>query len=75
MDREQFRELVAKAIDSLPEEFRSRLENVAIVVVDWPSPGELASAGLRRGEALLGLYQGVPQTKRGTTTVWWLRIR
>lgn len=65
MDREQFRELVAMAIASLPEEFHSRLENVAIVVADWPSPGELASAGLRRGETLLGLYQGVPQTKRG----------
>ena len=65
MDRERFRELVAQAIDSLPEEFRSKLENVDVVVADWPSPHQMASVGLKRGQTLLGLYQGVPQTKRG----------
>jgi predicted Zn-dependent protease with MMP-like domain len=65
VDRARFRELVAQAIDSLPEEFRGKLENVDVVVADWPSPPQLASARLGRGQTLLGLYQGVPLTKRG----------
>jgi predicted Zn-dependent protease with MMP-like domain len=62
MDRERFEELVAKAIESLPEEFIDRLENVDIVVQDSPSRAQLASVG--RGMTLLGLYQGVPHTRR-----------
>ena len=65
MDRARFEELVVIAIDSLPEEFRTRLHNVDVVVADFPSPGELARVGQGRRETLLGLYQGVPQTKRG----------
>ena len=65
MDRERFQELVTRAVDSLPEEFRTRLENVDVVVEDWPSPSQLASVGLRQGHTLLGLYEGVPLTKRG----------
>ncbi len=65
MDRARFRELVAQAIDSLPEEFRGKLENIDVVVADWPSPHQMDSVRLRRGQTLLGLYQGVPLTKRG----------
>ena len=65
MDRERFRELVAQAIDALPEEFRERLENVDVVVADWPSRSQLARVGLTERQTLLGLYQGVPLTKRG----------
>jgi predicted Zn-dependent protease with MMP-like domain len=62
MTRERFEELVAKAIDDLPEEFRAGLENVDVVVQDYPSKRQLARIG--RGMTLLGLYEGVPQTKR-----------
>ena len=65
MDRERFQELVTRAVDSLPEEFCTRLENIDVVVEDWPSPSQLASVGLRQGHTLLGLYEGVPLTKRG----------
>ena len=65
MDRKRFQELVARVVDSLPEEFRTRLENIDVVVEDWPSPSQLASTRLRGGQTLLGLYQGVPLTKRG----------
>ena len=64
MERTRFQELVVKAVDSLPDEFRDRLENVDVVVDDLPSPGQLTSTGLGRGQTLLGLYQGVPQTRR-----------
>ena len=56
---------MARAVDSLPEEFRTRLENIDVVVEGWPTQGQRAKVGLRRGQTLLGLYQGVPLTKRG----------
>jgi len=65
MDRERFRELVAEAIAGLPEEFRDKLTNVDVVVADLPSPAQLAGVRLGRYQTLLGLYQGVPLTKRG----------
>lgn len=65
MDRERFEWLVERAVASLPEEFSARLENVDVVVEDWPSHHELARLGLRSRYQLLGLYQGVPLTRRG----------
>ena len=65
MDRERFEWLVAKAVDSLPDEFSTKLENIDVVVEEQPTPNQLAEVGLKRGETLLGLYQGVPLTKRG----------
>lgn len=65
MDRERFEWLVARAVESLPEEFRAKLENVDVVVEAWPTQDQMAKAGLGRGQTLLGLYQGVPQTRRG----------
>jgi len=65
MEREKFEALVTKAIEELAPEFRERLENVDVVVQDWPTPRQLAAVGLKGRRALLGLYQGVPVTKRG----------
>ena len=45
------------------------LDNVAIVVREWPSPQELARAGLGPRQLLLGLYVGVPKTRRGARYV------
>ena len=64
MDRERFEWLVAEVVDSLPDEFHTKLENIDVVVQDEPTPSQLAEIGLKRGETLLGLYQGVPLTKR-----------
>ncbi len=65
MDRERFERLVERVVASLPEEFHARLENIDVVVEDWPNQSQLAKLGLRDGHALLGLYQGVPLTERG----------
>jgi predicted Zn-dependent protease with MMP-like domain len=54
MDEERFEELVAEALDSIPEELARRMENVAVFVKDRS-----------RVRGLLGLYQGVPLTDRG----------
>ena len=51
-----FEEYALDALDSLPQELRTRMSNVEIVIEDEPPPGE----------PLLGLYQGVPLTSRGS---------
>ncbi len=65
MDRGRFEWLVAGVVEDLPEEFLSKLRNIDIVVEDRPNSAQVVKAGLRRGETILGLYEGVPQTRRG----------
>lgn len=65
MNREVFERLVAQAVDGLPEQFITRLKNIDVVVEEQPASAKLAEVRLRRGETLLGLYEGVPLTKRG----------
>ncbi len=65
MDDQEFEKLVGEAIDSLPEEFAKRLNNVSVVVEDWPTSAQMRKMGLPSWALLFGLYQGVPQTKRG----------
>ncbi len=65
MDRERFELLVKKAIEDLPEEFLSMLQNIDVVVEDSPTATQLDESGIRRSRTLLGLYEGVPLTNRG----------
>jgi len=65
MRREKFEELVARALDDLPQEFQQKLENIAVVVEDWPSRDQLAEIGLRHRSELLGLYEGTPLAEGG----------
>ena len=65
MDREEFQQLVARAVENLPGDFLEALQNVAIIVDDRPTATQITRAGLSRNQTLLGLYEGVPQTKRG----------
>lgn len=57
---EGFEALVADALDEIPPGLATAVENVAVVVADWPTPAQLAG---RRG-TLLGLYEGIPLTRR-----------
>jgi predicted Zn-dependent protease with MMP-like domain len=65
MDTEKFEKLVIRAVESLPEEFRERLDNVDVIVADEPTLKQLSKTERKRGEILLGLYEGVPLTERG----------
>jgi predicted Zn-dependent protease with MMP-like domain len=65
LDRERFRELVVMAVTELPEEFLSQLHNLDVIVEDHPTISQRRRAGLGFGHTLLGLYEGVPQTRRG----------
>lgn len=65
LNREEFEEIVKKAVKDLPPEFRSKLDNVAIVIADKPDSGQLKKLRLRKGKTLiLGLFEGVPKPKR-----------
>ena len=56
MSRERFEELVAEALDEVPAELLSVMNNVVILVEDAPPDG---------GMGLLGLYEGHALTNRG----------
>jgi predicted Zn-dependent protease with MMP-like domain len=61
----RFEQLVAEALEEIPEPFASHLDNVHIVVEEEPSLEDLSRADVESGNTLYGLYQGVPQTARG----------
>lgn len=65
MDMQEFEKLVGEAIDGLPEQIRQKMDNVAVVVEDSPTPSHLKKGGTAVGSILLGLYEGIPRTKRG----------
>ena len=56
--RHRFEELVAQALDGLPEWVHRHLENVDVLIEERPPPDD---------PELLGLYEGVPLTERDGT--------
>ncbi len=64
MTRRRFERLVVKALKGVPEEIRSLMDNVAMLVQSRPTPAQLAEVGLSSNATLLGLYQGVPLPDR-----------
>lgn len=67
LTRSAFEEAVERAISRLPEEIRSRMENMAIMVEPRPSTDLLAEMGLGPEETLFGLYTGIPLPQRSAT--------
>lgn len=65
MDRNEFEKLVQEGFLLIPEKFRERIRNVALLVEDEPSGEVRKREGLAEGETLLGLYHGIPNTARG----------
>lgn len=60
MRSEDFDALVERAFRRIPPRFRNRMDNVAVVVEDEPSPGQLRRGRVPSGGTLLGLYEGRP---------------
>ena len=58
MQRRRFEQLVEEALAQLPAGFRAKLENIVVLVEDAPG------RELGRGKRLLGVFQGVPRTKK-----------
>ena len=63
--RRRFRRLVEQALERLPDEFQARLQNVAVVIEDWPSRALLRDLDVPEDELLFGLYEGLPLTEWG----------
>lgn len=62
---EAFEQMIADAIDALPDRFLDHAKNVAIVWDHDPSLQQRQEMKLRPYESLYGLYQGIPLTRRG----------
>src|SRR4029453_7145669 len=63
--RKVFESLVHEAIRDLPQQFREKLTNMAIIIEDYPSEDLLDRMEVPDDETLFGLYEGVPLTERG----------
>jgi len=64
VSKADFAQIVQEAIEALPERFSSAVEDVSIEVLDRPAARQLSRLGTKKGGLLLGLYTGVPRTKR-----------
>ena len=65
MDAEQFEALVEQALDSLPPEIDAALDNLVIIIQDWPSREQMRDNDIRNRYGILGLYEGVALPDRG----------
>jgi predicted Zn-dependent protease with MMP-like domain len=60
VSRDRFEELVGEALDGLPEQLGQAMDNVAVLVEDWPTADQLGDTP----GTLLGLYEGISLTRR-----------
>ena len=61
----EFDVLITRAMNELPEKYIKGLDNVAIVMADEPTPEQQHKMHVDNQHLLLGLYEGIPLTKRG----------
>lgn len=64
---EEFANYISRAIDELPPEYISSLDNIAITYDDQPNEHQVKKLKLRGDSLLLGLYEGIPLTQRGSS--------
>ncbi len=65
MTKEKFEEIVREGIEAIPERFLKKLDNVDICIEEEPTSYQLEKMKTKKGFLIFGLYEGVPQTKRG----------
>ncbi len=64
MELDRFSELVDEAIASIPEDFRTKLDNISVIIEPIARPGLTRDMDYNPW-GLLGVYQGVPYKQRG----------
>ncbi len=64
---DEFEKIVEEGMRAIPEKFLRQLDNVAIVIEDEPTPAQKKKLNVHPGWTLFGLYEGVPQVKRGAS--------
>ncbi len=60
--RNEFEDIVKRTIESLPDDMLKKIENVEFIVLEQPLPHQLEQ---HKGQMLLGLYEGIPLSRRG----------
>jgi predicted Zn-dependent protease with MMP-like domain len=61
----EFEKIVEQAIDNIPDMYAEKLQDIIFKTEHFPNDHQRQRLGLRRCDALFGLYEGVPLTKRG----------
>jgi predicted Zn-dependent protease with MMP-like domain len=64
MKRAEFEALVESALRRIPRRFRDAMQNLGIIVEDWPDPDLMEEVAGDRNEVLYGLFTGRPLTER-----------
>ena len=62
MERDKFEEIIADTLQSIPDKFKDKIENLSIVIEDGDMDPILKNKKDTRNRYTLGLYQGVPAT-------------
>lgn len=62
---DQFSAFISRAMDEMPEQYMKHLNNVVVTYADEPDSHQVRKLHLRGDQLLLGLYEGIPLTKRG----------
>lgn len=62
----EFHRLVDESIETIPEIFKSKLDNIVFIIEDYPGADDMRRLNLKDITSLLGLYSGVPYTHRST---------
>ncbi|MEK7618069.1 MAG: metallopeptidase family protein [Patescibacteria group bacterium] len=57
MEKQEFENLIAQAVEALPSSIRKKMDNVGIVLEEGESPNN----------SLFGLYHGISQARRGSS--------
>ena len=65
LNRTEFEKIVEEGIEAIPEKFLRKLNNVAIVIEAEPTLAQKKKLNIHPDWTLFGLYEGVPQTRRG----------
>ena len=66
MDKLEFKKIVSEAISTLPNHIQKAIDNVVFIVEPRSFNQKIKGVGIAKDEMLLGLYEGIPQIKRGS---------
>ncbi|MCK5768024.1 MAG: metallopeptidase family protein [Candidatus Atribacteria bacterium] len=67
----EFEGLVEEAINTLPDKYKEKMENIVVVIEDLPSRELLVEMKIKSPYGLLGLYRGIPYTR---SSIWYRNV-
>ena len=68
LPRRRFEALVSRALDGIPDLVAEHMNNIDVVIEDWPTKAQYEDLGLEPDEWLFGLYEGTSLLERGITS-------